>query len=144
MTINNGKNVEILDHLDGWYHISYNGRTGYIKEQFIKTPSEAIGKEIFSNGTTLYLRENADVTSRIVGMANAQQAITVEQINDEWALVSINGIRGYIQTKDIDQLNEEPIAIASEKWTEGILQKETTLYRDPDKNSEVLSTWPKG
>lgn len=144
MTINNGKNVEILDHLDGWYHISYNGRTGYIKEQFIKAPSEAIGKEIFSNGTTLYLRENADVTSRIVGMANAQQAITVEQINDEWALVSINGIRGYIQTKDIDQLNEEPVAIASEKWTEGILQKETTLYRDPDKNSEVLSTWPKG
>ena len=27
---------------------------------------------------------------------------------------------------------------------EGILQSEITLYQDPDKKSEVLSTWPKG
>ena len=142
--IKNGKTVEVLDLADGWYHITYEGYEGYVKEQYIKLLSAAIGQEIYSNGTTLYLRESMDATSRIVGMVNSQQAMKVEQIDDGWILVSSGVIKGYVRTEEIDQLNEEPAAVATQKWTEGILQKETTLYRDPDKNSEVLSTWPKG
>lgn len=142
--IKNGKTVEVLDLADGWYHITYEGYEGYVKEQYIKLLSAAIGQEIYSNGTTLYLRESMDATSRIVGLVNSQQTMKVEQIDDGWTLVSSGVIRGYVRTEEIDQLNEEPAAVATQKWTEGILQKETTLYRDPDKNSEVLSTWPKG
>lgn len=142
--IKNGKTVEVLDHADGWFHITYEGYEGYVKEQYIKLLSAAIGQEIYSNGMTLYLRESMDATSRIVGMVNSQQTMKVEQIDDGWILVSSGVIRGYVRTEEIDQLNEEPAAVATQKWTEGILQKETTLYRDPDKNSEVLSTWPKG
>ena len=87
MTIKNGKTIEVLDHLDGWYYVKYNNKEGYIKEQFVKVLSEEIGKEIYSNGATLFLREKADAASNIVGMANAQQAMTVEQINDDWALL---------------------------------------------------------
>ena len=142
--IKNGKTVEVLDHADGWFHITYEGYEGYVKEQYIKLLSAAIGQEIYSNGTTLYLRESMDATSRIVGMVNSQQTMKVEQIDDGWILVASGVVKGYVRTEEIDQLNEEPAAVATQKWTEGILQKETTLYRDPDKNSEVLSTWPKG
>lgn len=142
--IKNGKTVEVLDHADGWFHINYEGYEGYVKEQYIKLLSAAIGQEIYSNGMTLYLRESMDATSRIVGMVNSQQTMKVEQIDDGWILVSSGVVKGYVRTEEIDQLNEEPAAVATQKWTEGILQKETTLYRDPDKNSEVLSTWPKG
>ena len=142
--IKNGKTVEVLDLADGWYHITYEGYEGYVKEQYIKLLSAAIGQEIYSNGTTLYLRESMDATSRIVGMVNSQQTMKVEQIDDGWILVASGVVKGYVRTEEIDQLNEEPAAVATQKWTEGILQKETTLYRDPDKNSEVLSTWPKG
>lgn len=142
--IKNGKTVEVLDLADGWYHITYEGYEGYVKEQYIKLLSAAIGQEIYSNGMTLYLRESMDATSRIVGMVNSQQTMKVEQIDDGWILVSSGVVKGYVRTEEIDQLNEEPAAVATQKWTEGILQKETTLYRDPDKNSEVLSTWPKG
>ena len=142
--IKNGKTVEVLDLADGWYHITYEGYEGYVKEQYIKLLSAAIGQEIYSNGTTLYLRESMDATSRIVGMVNSQQTMKVEQIDDGWILVASGVVKGYVRTEEIDQLNEEPVAVATQKWTEGILQKETTLYRDPDKNSEVLSTWPKG
>ncbi len=142
--IKNGKTVEVLDHADGWFHITYEGYGGYVKEQYIKLLSAAIGQEIYSNGTTLYLRESMDATSRIVGMVNSQQTMKVEQIDDGWILVASGVVKGYVRTEEIDQLNEEPAAVATQKWTEGILQKETTLYRDPDKNSEVLSTWPKG
>lgn len=142
--IKNGKTVEVLDHADGWFHITYEGYEGYVKEQYIKLLSAAIGQEIYSNGMTLYLRESMDATSRIVGMVNSQQTMKVEQIDDGWILVSSGVVKGYVRTEEIDQLNEEPAAVATQKWTEGILQKETTLYRDPDKNSEVLSTWPKG
>ena len=142
--IKNGKTVEVLDHADGWYHITYEGYEGYVKEQYIKLLSAAIGQEIYSNGTTLFLRETMDTASRIIGMVNSQQAMKVEQIDDDWTLVSAGEVKGYVRTEEIDQLNEEPVAVATQKWTEGILQKETTLYRAPDKNSEVLSTWPKG
>ena len=142
--IKNGKTVEVLDHADGWFHITYEGYEGYVKEQYIKLLSAVIGQEIYSNGTTLYLRESMDATSRIVGMVNSQQTMKVEQIDDGWILVASGVVKGYVRTEEIDQLNEEPAAVATQKWTEGILQKETTLYRDPDKNSEVLSTWPKG
>lgn len=142
--IKNGKTVEVLDHEDGWYHITYEGYEGYAKEEFIKLLSDTVGKEIYSNGITVYLREQMDINSRIVGMINAQQAMKVEQISSEWALVSSGNVKGYVQTQDLDQLNEEPAAAATQKWTEGILQKETTLYREPDKKSEVISIWPKG
>lgn len=32
MTIKNRKIVEVLDHSDGWYHIIYNEKEGYVKE----------------------------------------------------------------------------------------------------------------
>lgn len=142
--IKNGSTVEVKDHAEGWYFISYNGQEGYIQEQYLKLISNAVGKEIYSNGATIYLRENMDVDSRIVGMINSQQAMKVEQITDDWALVSSGDVKGYVQTKEIDQINEEPVSAATQKWTEGVLQKETTLYLNPDKNSAVLSTWPKG
>ncbi|MBQ6481691.1 MAG: SH3 domain-containing protein [Anaerolineaceae bacterium] len=142
--IKNGKTVEVLDHVDGWYHIRFDGQEGYVKEQFIRLLSEAVGKEIYSNGETLYVHESMDENSRIVGMINAQQSMTVETIDSEWACVSNGKTKGYVHTNEIDQLSEEPVSAVSKTWVEGILQSEITLYRDPDKKSEVLSTWPKG
>ena len=142
--IKNGKTVEVLDYVDGWYHIRFEGQEGYVKEQFIRLLSEAVGKEIYSNGETLYVHETMDENSRIVGMINAQQSMTVETIDSEWACVSNGKTKGYVHTNEIDQLSEEPVSAVSKTWVEGILQSEITLYRDPDKKSEVLSTWPKG
>ena len=142
--IKNGKTVEVLDYVDGWYHIRFEGQEGYVKEQFIRLLSEAVGKEIYSNGETLYVHETMDENSRIVGMINAQQSMTVETIDLEWACVSNGKTKGYVHTNEIDQLSEEPLSAVSTSWVEGILQSEITLYRDPDKKSEVLSTWSKG
>ena len=142
--IKNGKTVEVLDYVDGWYHIRFEGQEGYVKEQFIRLLSEAVGKEIYSNGETLYVHESMDENSRIVGMINAQQSMTVETIDLEWACVSNGKTKGYVHTNEIDQLSEEPLSAVSTSWVEGILQSEITLYRDPDKKSEVLSTWSKG
>ena len=142
--IKNNATVEVLDHTDGWYHIRFDGQEGYVKEQFIKLLSDAVGKEIYSNGDTLYLREAPDDSSAIVGMVNSQGAITVEQIDDQWALVSASNTRGYVQVSQINELNDAPVEAAKQKWEEGILQKETKLYKSPDNKSEVTSTWPKG
>lgn len=142
--IKNGKTVEILDHVDGWYHIRFESQEGYVKEQFIRLLSDAVGKEIYSNGETLYVHELMDESSRIVGMINAQQSMTVETIDSEWTCVSNGKTKGYVRTNEIDQLSEEPLSAVSKSWVEGILQSDITLYSDPDKKSEVLSTWPKG
>ena len=144
MTVKKGTTIEVLDHSDGWYHICYNGKEGYVKEQYIKLLSDAVGKEIYSNGKTLYVHESMDEDSRIVGLINAQQSMTVETIDSEWTCISNAKTKGYVRTSEIDQLNDEPVSAVSTSWVEGILQSEITLYRDPNKKSEVLSTWPKG
>lgn len=142
--IKNGSTVEVLEKKDGWYYIRYDGYEGYVQAPYVRILSEAIGKEIYSNGDTLYLHEAPDENSAIIGMVNSQQSMMLEQISDQWALVSTHNVQGYIQTSQINALNDTPVEAATQKWEEGILQKETKLHKKPDKESEVVSTWPKG
>ena len=141
--ISNGAGVEILEHLDGWYRISFRNKEGYVKEQYIRPLSDAVGKEIYSNGATVYVYEAMTRESGIVGMINSQQAMKVEQLTAEWALVSCDDISGYVQTDSIDQLNGEPIAAASNTWEAGVLQSKTVLYKQPNKKSK-LGTYQRG
>ena len=146
--IKNGSIVDILessaDIPEGWLQISYDGKEGYVLSQFVKVISSAIGQEIYSNGNTLYLRESPDENAAIVGMLNAQQKMSLEEIDEHWALVSSNSVKGYVRIEQIDNLNDQPVAAATQKWEEGVLQKETNLYKSPDKNSEIVSTQYKG
>lgn len=61
--IRNGETVEVLEHDGNWYHVRFKGKEGYIKEQFVILLSTMIGKDIYSNGGTLYLREKPDDTN---------------------------------------------------------------------------------
>ncbi len=146
--IRNGSIVDILEKAEGdpddWYRVAYGGKEGYIQKQYVKAASEAIGREIYSNGNTLYLRETPDENATIAGMLNAQQAMSIEQTDGQWALVSGAGVRGYVRLEQIDNLSDKPITAATQKWEEGILKKETKLYKEPNAKSEVVSTWPKG
>ena len=141
--ISNGAGVEILEHLDGWYRISFRNKEGYVKDQYIRLLTDAVGKEIYSNGATVYVYEAMTKESGIVGMINSQQAMKVEQLTAEWALVSCDDISGYVQTDSIDQLNGEPIAAASNTWEAGVLQSKTVLYKQPNKKSK-LGTYQRG
>ena len=141
--ISNGAGVEVLEHLEGWYRISFRNKEGYVKDQYIRLLTDAVWKEIYSNGATVYVYEAMTKESGIVGMINSQQAMKVEQLTAEWALVSCDDISGYVQTDSIDQLNGEPIAAASNTWEAGVLQSKTVLYKQPNKKSK-LGTYQRG
>lgn len=38
--LNNGAQVEVLDTLEGWYQVSYEGLTGYVSSEYLKLESE--------------------------------------------------------------------------------------------------------
>ena len=143
-TIPNGSSVEILDHADGWYFIEFKGKQGYVKEQFILPLSDSVGKEIYSNGVTVYVRESMDFDSPIVAVINSQQPMTVEQITAEWALVATDSAHGYVKTSDINQLNGKPIAPATHTWEEGVLQAKTVLYKEANQKSGKIGTYQRG
>lgn len=142
--IKNRTMIEVLNHSDGWYHVSYEGKEGFIKEPFVQVLSESIGKDIYSNGSTIFLYDSKDEQSKIIGMLNAQQSMTIESIDSEWAFVSTGSIKGYTQTAQIDQFNEAPADSVSREWVEGILQADIILYSEPDNQSDILSTWSRG
>ena len=143
--IKNGSQVEVLETVEeGWYRISFDGKEGYVKSRYIKLLSSAVGTEIYSNGKTLYLREEPNENATIVGMINTQQAMTLERIDDQWALVSNQNVKGYVQLSQINELNDSPVEATEQAWMSGILQSETKLYKAADSKSEVVATWPKG
>ena len=146
--VKNGSLLNVLELSDGlpegWLHVAYGGKEGFVQSQFVKMISSAIGQEIYSNGNTLYLRESPDENAAIVGMLNAQQGMSLEEVDDHWALVSNKSVKGYVRIEQIDNLNDHPVAAATQKWEEGVLQKETNLYKEPDKNAEIISTQNKG
>lgn len=137
LRIRNGDEVEVLEALDGWYHVRYDGREGFVMAQYVRLLSEAAGQAVYTNGATVYLRESPEPDARIVGMAHAQQAMTVEQIDESWVLVSFGASRGYVPTSEINRLNSEPAAAADNRWAEGTLQQAVTLYREPDEGAEI-------
>ena len=142
--IKNGSQVEVLETVEEWYRISFDGKEGYVKSRYIKLLSSAVGTEIYSNGTTLYLREEPSEKAAIVGMINAQQAMTLERVDEQWALVSNQNVKGYVQLSQINELNDSPAEATEQAWISGILQSETKLYKAADSKSEVVATWPKG
>ena len=142
--IKNGTPVEVLDSADGWRHIQYQGKTGYAQEQYIALLSWAEGKEVYSNGGTLLLREMPDENAAIVGIISAQQAMTLEYSDADWAYVSNSYGKGYIPLREISALRETPAAAAAQSCEAGVLQRETALHREADDQSLVVSTWPEG
>ena len=50
--IKNGSQVEVLETVEEWYRISFDGKEGYVKSRYIKLLSSAVGTEIYSNGRT--------------------------------------------------------------------------------------------
>ena len=138
--LKNGSKIEILGIENEWLYISYDNKEGYVQKPYVKVPSEAIGKTLYSNGETVYINASTTDDSAIVGMINAQEAIKVEKIDGDWAYVSTENGSGYILLDTISDQNEAPVAQANQVWATGTLKKKTDFYSKPDKKSTLLGT----
>ena len=98
----NGKQITLLEKLDGWYKVSVDGRTGYMMAKYLK-----VTDAITSGTATVYnpngnsyvnFRKGASLSSDVLSTVPVGTKITVLEKTTDWTKTEIDGVTGYIST----------------------------------------------
>jgi len=96
--LSNGVTVTVTENKDGWYKLATaSGGVAYVKQDFVTlTQADAVVEEEFIN-----IRENADISSAVIGVVSKGQTITVTGTEGEWYTVTYNDKSGYVYNDDV-------------------------------------------
>lgn len=121
---------EFISEKDGWYEITSGSVTGYVKGEYCVTGEDAVSvaKKVGTriarvNTTTLYVREEPNTDSSILGMVPDGDELLVMEEADGWAKVNIEEGDGYI-SMDYVTLSTEFVKAESKAEEEARLAKE--------------------
>ena len=90
--INKGTEYTVLDKVDNWFKISYNGATGYVfADYFFVTKADGT-----ITGSGVNLREKATTASNSLKKFGNGDAVTVTGQSEGWYRVSYNGGSAYV------------------------------------------------
>ncbi len=126
VTLNNSTSVTVTGETSGWFQVSINGNTGYIRKDFLvygtaaettssdesdttsdSSAAEASSAELntatsYGSSTTLYATSAANVRSApgtdssVIDALGSGSSVTVTGETDNWFIVSIGGVTGYV------------------------------------------------
>ena len=98
----NGKQITLLEKLDGWYKVSVDGQTGYMMAKYLKVNSEAASgtATVYNpNGNSFVnFRKSASLNSAILSTVPVGTKISVLEKGTDWTKTEIGGQTGYIST----------------------------------------------
>ena len=94
-----------------WTKVTYNGKTGYVKTQYLKASSSAQpagltegGKAVIANvQTDVNFRKEASASAELLGKPKKGDEVTVVALSQgsdkKWTKITWNGQTGYVMTK---------------------------------------------
>lgn len=127
-TLNKGIAVAILaDEADGWYKISYNGKSGFVSADYLVVDQDNVfttyGR---TNGDGVNVRSAASTDSEVLASVNKGTIVTVNGFENGWYDVTCEyGTEGYIRS---DFLYLTSSATSSSAIAETALQHLGTRY----------------
>ena len=142
--LKNGTMIDVDEIGEVWCHISLDEKSGYVKRQYLKLSEDAVDKTVYAEEGSLFLRMEPDSQSGIVAAVSSYDGLHVLEVLDEWAMVQVNGVIGYIPYEKIASQNEKPVVSAAPVNEQAVTIAEQTVYTMPDFSSAVLTTLPKG
>ena len=104
-TLNKGVAVAILaDKADGWYKISYNGKSGFVSADYLIVDRDNLfttyGR---TNGDGVNVRSAASTDSEVLASVNKGTIVTVNGFENGWYDVTCeSGTEGYIRSDFLD------------------------------------------
>ncbi len=101
-----GYSITRTSDSDGWSKVDYNGKTGYIKSEYLSTTKPQIDnsstteevKETVYATAGVNIRAKASTDSEILGTLAAGSSITRTSNSNGWSKVDYNGKTGYIKS----------------------------------------------
>ena len=98
----NGKQVKLLEQLDGWYKVSVDGKTGYMMAKFLKVTSSAVSGTatvINPNGNSyVNFRSGPSLNASVLRTLPVGTEINVLERTTDWTKTEIDGQVGYISS----------------------------------------------
>ena len=105
-----GDACEILEGLDGWYHISSGPVNGYVSADFILTGVEAQDRAldeadlraiVLTDG--LRLRETPDTSASILdSVGNQERYLVLENDGSGWVKIQVDSLEGYVSSEYVE------------------------------------------
>lgn len=96
--------VVLLDYSDGWYHVLVEGKTGYLREEYLTAVgatvafSDQYATVVTPNNTGLNLRAGPGMGYGSLGMYYGGQYVMVLQKGNNWWRVSVHGQEGFMNS----------------------------------------------
>ncbi len=112
-TIPKGTSIDLYSTSEtGWYYTTYNGKSGYVKSDYISF--ESVGYDI-CNPTAyintqkdpLNLRVSASTDSSIITTIPKGTAVNIIEYGDSWCYIEWNGYKGYANTQFLSFCHSE-------------------------------------
>ena len=146
-TIPKGKIVTILSekNANGWYKVSYNGKTGYVSGSYFKvTKYEELEETVIWTGTVntneSIVYKTADTSATTLTTYHAGQKVEVVKVQGDWVRIKYNDTYAWMLKKVVTQGNLPNSTIL---W-DGEIGKDTKLYATKSTTSKVLNSLTKG
>lgn len=104
-TLDKGVAVAILaDKADGWFNISYNGKTGYVSADYLVVDQDNVFTTYGRvNGDGVNVRAAASTDGKVLASVDKGTIVTVNGFEDGWYDVTCEyGTEGYIRSDFLD------------------------------------------
>lgn len=127
-TLNKGVAVAILaDEADGWYKISYNGKSGFVSADYLIVDQDNVFTTYGRiNGDGVNVRFAASTDSEVLASVNKGTIVTVNGFENGWYDVTCEyGTEGYIRSDFLDLTSS---ATSSSAIAETAMQHLGTRY----------------
>ena len=126
--LSKGTKLDILETLDGWYHVSVDGMEGYVSSAYVSKntsdaqadAAQAVRQGIVTGGT-INVRTGPSTDYSKITTVRSGKLVTIQAEQDGWYQISFDDITGYIcgdYLKDYDAsastIGDQVTALASQ------------------------------
>lgn len=141
--------VEVEEEGETWCKVTYRGKSGYIKSEFLLLPSALPGKTVYPDEGSLVLRMTASEGAQIVAAVSQAERVTAVSVRDGWVLVRaegaiLNGVEGYVPLEQLSWQRTEPAGPADWVPEAGLVVTAAGLRLNADETSPELAALQPG
>ena len=101
--LDKGNAVAILQKLDGWYKIAYEGKTGYISADYLSEDQDGVFETYGTcNSDGVNVRSAASTDASVLFSMKKDVYVSVTGLSGGWYTVVSNGVTGYVLSDYVD------------------------------------------
>lgn len=109
-SVQNRSLVEIEEMGDTWSRIVYKKKTGWVKTEFLKAPSQLVGSAAYPDGGAVFLRSAPAADAPIIGVLSCAQRADILGLEGDFLAVQAGGREGYTEAVNFSYQLDAPAA----------------------------------